>query len=438
MIINRMLFLAFLAIAPSFGLLGHADVSPPAASADRISCIQLLPYDATKEICKTPYDCKCNAHGDIPDPAKYKDIHGIDRTFSYVSPDSIPGGFGDQNIPGTHAYFLKHVVAHKKANFTKETKDDEKNTLFVRMECTFLTPPTTSGESTTATKPHPLVFNFYLGLFVSGRDDYYPQSGAKVSQILPSIPNSTPSAARELLDPDIAQSKKDTIKKFSQALLETSNADAIDIIAQNVEGVSLAILSPKRNFILEVKGGEKKRFIMQSGHRKLDDGGYFIARRFFPKPQIIPFEPRDQIFWNLFGRLRYDQMETSDSIILEPSMVLTEENGKEKRYGLGRCFFDSEQTFLSMLEAGSAPCETDVPIIAEMQHELLSTNLIFYSFRDMCRFCRGTFSHMLYKTYLQQRVFEFLKKQFDAGKLTVREDRDLSVIVFGHEETPKK
>ena len=396
----------------------------------RISCIQLQPYDATKEICEKPYDCKCVDVEGVPEEAKYIDRHGLGKTFSYVSPDSIPEEFGGENIPGTHAYFVQKVVDHKEANFTKETKDDERNTLFVRMQCKF------SVQSGPAEKTEQ-TYNFYLGLFVSGREDYYPQSGTKVSQLLPSCPSNTPGTAKVLINSTLSAIQKETIKHFRKVLLETSNADEMDIESQNVTGVSSAILSHKKNFILEVKDEQRKRFIIQSGSKRLDDYGYFIARRLFPQPQTIPPQPRYLIYLNLFGRLPYDPMAEGEKMI-NPCLVLKGPDSKEVKDGLGNCFFDSEQSFLSVLENPDAPCEIDFTVQKGVNYKLLCVDLSFYSFRDMCRFCRGTFSHMLQKEYLQKRVLDFLTNRFDAGKFRADEGYVFNVMVFGHEKTDKK
>lgn len=434
MIINRVLFLAFLTIVNSFGILGNDAAAPPATGfgdeASRISCIEILPYDAAQSICPTPHVCACVDADGIPSKVKYSDIHGVGQTFSYVSPDGIPGGLGDQNAPGTHAYFLKHVVAHKKANFTKETKDDERNTLFVRMQCKFLV------QSGPAEQTEQIV-NFYLGLFVSGREDYYPPSGTKVSQLLPSCPNNTPGTAKSLITPTLSAIQKEAIKHFSKALLETSNADEMDIIRQDVIGVSSAILSQKRNFILEVKDGQTKRFIMQSGSKRLDDYGYFIARRLFPQPQTIPLQPRDSIYLNLFGRLPYDSLMIGDKLLV-PCAVLKGLDGKDVKDGLGNCFFDSEQSFLSLLESADAPCETDFTEKKGVNYELSRVDLYFYSYRDMCRFCRGTFSHMMHEKILQEKVLAFLTNRFDKGKFKEQDDYYFNVMVFGHEKTDKQ
>ncbi len=433
MIINRVLFLAFLTVVNSFCVLGAAATAASSDSSSfRISCIQLKAYDATQPICDTPHDCRCVDADGIQVEVKYSDKHGLGRTFKYVSPDYIPGRLGDQNTPGTHAYFLKQVVDHKNANFTLATKDDERNTLFVRMQCRFLV----RADSREQTEQ---VGNFYLGLFVSGREDYYPQSGVKILQLLPSCPNSTPATAKALITAALLdKTQKEAIMAFSQVLLETSNADEMDIKGQNVTGVSSAILSQKKNFILDVKDGEIKRFIMQSGSKKLDDYGGFIRRRLFPKSQRLgAVDNTDSIFLNLFGRLRYDHLTAGDKVIA-PCLVLKGPDGKDLKDGLGNCFFDSEQSFLSMLENADTPCETDFKKENDAMYELSSINLSFYSFRDMCRFCRGTFSHMMHEKILQEKVLSFLTNRFDKGKFKANGGHYFDVMVFGHEKTDKQ
>lgn len=425
MLINKILFLVFLTVFNTFSAFGT-----DSAASDkqfRISCIQLKEHDATQPICDTPYDCVCADKGGIPDEVKYLDSHGLGKTFDYRVLD-----LGDTPTRETHAYFLRQVVEHKEANFTKESKDDERNTLFVRMQCKFLVEKD-SGEKTV---------NFYLGLFVSGREDYYPQSGVKVSQLLPSCPNNTPVQVKSLLSRELTKVHFESVQKtgylYSSVYLH-SNADSIDIERQKMKELSAAVVGSKKNFIVSRVADDEKmmRFIMHSG-KKLDDYGYFVNALFFPEPQKVEEQSdRDLIFLNLFGRNRYDPLANGDERIA-PCLMLKGLDGKEIKDGLGNCFFDSEQSFLSILGDEDAPYETDFIKNTDETYKLLRVDLSFYSYRDICRFCRGTFSHMMSKGYLQNRILNFLTNKFDKDKLSVIEGCVFNVLVFAHEKTAKQ
>ena len=434
MIISRVLFLSFLTVVNSFCVFGAAATGDSSGSSSfRISCIQLKAYDATQPICDTPHECRCADADGIQVEVKYSDKHGLGRTFKYVSPDYIPGRLGDQNTPGTHAYFLKQVVDHKNANFTQATKDDERNTLFVRMQCQFLV----RADSREQTEQ---VVNFYLGLFVSGREDYYPQSGVKILQLLPSCPNSTPVQLKNLLSSKLTSMHCESVKQTGylySSIFLYSNADSSAIESQKMNELVTAVVASKKNFFIHDEKRTQRRFIMHSG-KKLDDYGSFIRRRLFPKSQRIgAVDNTDSIFWNLFGRLRYDHLTAEDKVIA-PCLVLKGPDGKDLKDGLGNCFFDSEQSFLSMLENADTPCETDLKKENDAMYELSAINLSFYSFRDMCRFCRGTFSHMMHEKILQEKVLSFLTNRFDKGKFKANDGHYFNVMVFGHEKTDKQ
>ena len=385
------------------------------AELERFACIQLMAYDAQHLICDRPHDCAC-----VPSVewmTMYEDQHGLGKTFQYMAAAD----------PELNQTILSQVVQHKKENFSSATKDDERNTLFVRMQYCLQSPD-----------GHIEKRNVYLGLFVSGREPYY--TGPTMEQLFANVPQSATASMKGAMKQHRVDLLTSTSSSFHDSLYFYSQAKPAAIKSRN-DAVFLAKTGPKKAFICDVGQG-KMRFIMHSGSACLDDEGDFVKNRLAPKivavgranPLALTAQ-HESIVYNLFGRLRYDEYQQKGKIV---TPCFKKEPKGQKIIGLGHCFFDSEQTFLSLLEQSSDIPEMDFPLPEGEGYVIKGIGIHCYSFRDMCRFCRGTLSHMLFTGALKENVVNFLTNKFDSAKFRTGDGEvDLKLFVYSYEKTSK-
>ncbi|CAO5683223.1 MAG: hypothetical protein HEEMFOPI_01931 [Holosporales bacterium] len=364
----------------------------------RYSCIQILPFDASSETdCSKSSECKCI------ESTVYSDNHGNEQIFRVVD---------QQESSEEHIDILKKVVDYKKINFTG--KEDQRNIMFARISCNF----ELDGKD--------LIGDFYLGIFVSGKDDYYPKSGVAPLNCFP-IVNFCPQGVPE----NVKYTHRGTqalgmVYNLSAEKAASSISQSFCMIGQDIKQQKI---SSKRNFDFE-----ELKFSLISGDKLLDEHGVFIRKRLSTLKEAMKMkEPTDTITTVLFKRKRYEEHEGRD-----PCFVLKNLDNQDYRCGLGYCFFDSEQVFLSFLESDSPDCKTNMSIEG-VQYKLNSMKLFLYNYRDMCRFCRGTLSHLLNNKKLSILLMRILEDLFNKKNAKILSDSySLEVYAFGHEKTDKQ
>lgn len=104
--------------------------------------------------------------------------------------------------------------------------------------------------------------------------------------------------------------------------------------------------------------------------------------------------------------------------------------------------FGSEQAFLSLLEGsfeldinginGLPHCYTTSPLLADRKYKISRSEMGLYSFLDICRYCRGTLSHLLGSGKMHQMLGDFFQKLRVGVDFT---GRDMQLLAFSYEKT---
>lgn len=137
---------------------------------------------------------------------------------------------------------------------------------------------------------------------------------------------------------------------------------------------------------------------------------------------------REKLTQQLFGRPSY-----KDSGPLKACLV--------KKSDLELCFNQAEQAWISLLESSFEQnfndlphCYTTRPFLTGAAHQYRASRVEIncYSFLDICRYCRGTFSHMMGSGKIHQTLSDFF------SKLKVKVDfrgSEMQMLAFSYERT---
>lgn len=145
---------------------------------------------------------------------------------------------------------------------------------------------------------------------------------------------------------------------------------------------------------------------------------------------------KDKICFALFGRTGFGDVTSVHSCFR------TEKTKDAESGGMPYYFNDSEQVFLSFLQlAGSKPSDSPptIRLVTEryqgdLDRMASSVSLRFYSFFDMCRFCRGTFSQVLSNAFLHDHLAALLKKE----KINMPPSTKIDIHAFGYDRNVNK
>ena len=114
-------------------------------------------------------------------------------------------------------------------------------------------------------------------------------------------------------------------------------------------------------------------------------------------------------------------------------------SGKDGAFGT--CFHQSEQHFSTLMDLSASElgqlgdhlhvyrCVNSLPSHAVVDNsDSVANNIVvcFYNRKDMCRYCRATFSHMMGSKLINRKICAFVNKIFD----------DTDVFANPHDETP--
>lgn len=137
---------------------------------------------------------------------------------------------------------------------------------------------------------------------------------------------------------------------------------------------------------------------------------------------------REKLTQQVFGRPSY-----KDSGPLKACLA--------KKSDLDVCFNQSEQAYLSLLEGSfdldinSLPhCYTTshLPAVEGTKYIISKTEYHLYSFLDICRYCRGTLSHLLGSGKMHQQLADFFRKLKISADFT---GSDMQILAFSYETT---
>ena len=141
---------------------------------------------------------------------------------------------------------------------------------------------------------------------------------------------------------------------------------------------------------------------------------------------------REKLTQELFGRPSY-----KESGFLKACLAK-----KSEKSDIELCFNQAEQAWLSLLEGSFEQnfnelphCYTTRPLLARATHQYRASRveIDWYSFLDICRYCRGTFSHMMGSGKMQDLLIDFFKKlkvNITFSKATV-----IQGLAFSYEKT---
>ena len=128
--------------------------------------------------------------------------------------------------------------------------------------------------------------------------------------------------------------------------------------------------------------------------------------------------------------------------------VLRAESKKSKEGEFGRCFHQSEQHFITLLNADEDEllqvrdhlCVESNMGVLEGQESLADNVVVcLYNRKDTCRYCRGTFSHMLASKFINRKICSFVdkmsKKSGGTNFSDVYENISMQLYAFAKETT---
>jgi hypothetical protein len=119
---------------------------------------------------------------------------------------------------------------------------------------------------------------------------------------------------------------------------------------------------------------------------------------------------------------------------------------RSNKGSFGTCFHQSEQHFLSLLESSCQELAQSVdhfyvnsvtPLSEEGTNIANNVVVCCYNRKDMCRYCRATFSHMLHTKLMNRKVCAFVEKMFTPEPIfsTNYENIPVEIYAFSKETT---
>jgi len=452
MIINRVLFLAFLTVVNSFCVLGAAATAaltdsstsiPFVFDSGKISCIHILPITQVDE---TEVPEGEHAKGAV---GSYKDTFGKDTLFESVSFDDTAT---DQ---AEHLDMMKNLVSYTTQYFCKDEIGQSiapKNTCMVRIVITI-----DDGSKV----------EYHCGLYVSGFDNY--QRGTIEDYLLHPGEKKQHKDLRDLSCMTALQrlaSVENTLSvvgKFS-GIITPEGKKPVDIFMDNRHRYmySLPYFSFRNSpfypsswfFQAKIEGRETPdnakdyawlRKIMKE--RLFFTSISLVTKLKEPKTALeclkLMQEKRDKEYKMddyciaLFDRLGPDTEPTSKFSCFRTDKVKDADSG-----GLPYYFNDSEQVFLSFLQLAAKEEGDSLETIrmvtpkyeGKSERIVTSISLNFYSFFDMCRFCRGTLSQVLSNGFLHTHLTELLTKE----KVSMNGKTPINIYAFGFDRNVNK
>lgn len=111
--------------------------------------------------------------------------------------------------------------------------------------------------------------------------------------------------------------------------------------------------------------------------------------------------------------------------------VLRAESKKSKEGEFGRCFHQSEQHFVTLLNADEDELlqlrdhlcvESNMGALENQESSADNVVICLYNRKDTCRYCRGTFSHMLATKLMNRKICSFIDKMSKKSGGTIFSD----------------
>ena len=388
-------------------------------------------------------DIKPNTYGfpsqpSYPTVGTYKDHFGFGRNSVYHVPAATEFicniSYATQETSAaitarysneTHGYYLQQLALYKQNNF-KDYDDDKvgntktdnakRNLLLVRMRINAVSDM--PGE---IDQPYEYIF----GIFASGVTSFLTKAKPTIGEVGEAI---------------VSSLKKTT--QFDQFPSNSFSTESIkDLLIRSGHYLDGEFYKIKTFPI--IYNGQEQRLALSC--RKQDDLIATIQSRFFlddPYRAITledcarASEVRSRFTARMFGRSAYCHFvkETGDDKVCFIDDV-------------DFCFCQSEQLFMSFLEDAD---ENEKPLfygsVSERAHELLGRALPrdvlitakeiridMYSTLDICRYCRGTFSHILQNNRLKRTLDSFFKRRGVNG-LNIN-DATLTMYAFSNNQT---
>lgn len=453
MIANRILFLTFLIVVNSFGVFGSADATTGASDAfdaKTISCIEILKITHADETDsdERPALAASSIATDSSD-IRYQDRFGEGKLFKSVPFD---GAAPDQK---QDVEMMHDLVTYTKQNFWEEKKEEKsgviKNTCMVRIKVML------EGGSNV---------EYHCGLYVSGFDNY--QRGTIEDYLLHSGEKQQHKDLRDLSCRASLQSlvtvgdKLSVVGKFSGTIIPEGQSP-VEVFMKNRHKYmhSLPYFSfgeisffPS-SWFLQAKIERRDTPDQSKDYswlRKIIRDRLFDSRAKVPKTikepktaeehlQLVQAKREkeytmDRVCIALFERLGPDTDVTNKFSCFRTDKKDTESGG------LPYYFNDSEQVFLSFLQFAAKEEGDSLETIRivtpkyvdDSKRNATSVSLNFYSFFDMCRFCRGTLSQVLDNGFLHAHLTELLKKE----RVSLGGETPIKIQAFGYDRNVNK
>ena len=391
--------------------------------------------------------------------------YGLGKIFAYVTKREI----AESGREGDSVDLIRHVAAyHKTFNACDADPKSNKNVLLVRIRVTATIQSdrgsgsacgsAASGSGGAAAVGDSDTYEYFFGICVSGGQKY---RCGEVRDLIP-VGKDLPLPLKSVLEHRGFRGLwgdgpvRHHLRMYS--LIKDSVPDALteadDVDALLTEGVYKTPL-----LRLRFAGGVVKKFATFS-NGDLDLEKTIGARLFSfpreqtlnaifnaPNPAAISGERallevsmhrevagvnREKLTQELFGRPSYKESGSLKSCLAK----------KSEKSDIELCFNQAEQAWLSLLEGNFEQnfnelphCYTTRPLLAEVtyQYRASRVEIDWYSFLDICRYCRGTFSHMMGSGKMQYMLIDFFKKlkvNITFSKATV-----IQGLAFSYEKT---
>jgi hypothetical protein len=416
----------------------------------RFSSIQIHPFNSPENFCK-------NSELSLDAPHKaystYKDQYGLGDIFSYRYPPEQE--IGNENIIGSHLNILSQLNKYTERfgnELTRKKPDEIPNTLLVRLR--FLKESTKGHEKEDCVE-------FYLGVFTSGREQLRKEN---LESLNDKILEATIKQLRNMYE------SKNLIlnQEVKNGFLAIAKHESIQSFCKSVEGSLSTYRYNRRTMKLSVN--ENRLMILpfislgvyidpsssQSRTYTEDEYKRDVTERLFSDLYVEPTISLDtavtvpgalaQVFSAKSGN---ESSITNDADVESNSEYKYEQQQSHKRMQIiierekrahelfmrpcyatidnrkgclgdefKDCHFHSESCFLTALVT-EPPISDVIEKIRGDFDESKSDNVNkcyecivdLYSYRDICRICRGTLSIMLSNGQFHKHISKFMKNQ---------------------------
>ena len=382
----------------------------------RFSSIELKPYN--------PVVPQINE--DVPLPngiAPYKEQYGRGPIFDYRLPSNIE--IGTENTSGTHKNILAQLEKYHKA-LPNDDKNRNSLLVIIRLKQKPIVPVKIVLVKTKKFSvfslieemaDNPSVVEYLFGVFISGTSDYEFRTLHDLSKSFLEEAKLEFRGHHDINTALTSLTKKNEGQKLlciSKSLLvdplieEYSTLSKDSITEANLIPSSSKSRAPQKSMIYKLKTfnfgicGDSYRFPPISNSRYINNKAAYKFRqrvidRFMDKADDIG--TRDSRTQALFERSSHIDTATCKACF----------EGDE----FGKCFFQSEPCFLTCLETKGDGDEffkrrTDDNLMSGVTYQII---VDLYSYQDICRVCRGTFSHLLSTGKLRTSLVDFVKEK---------------------------